>query len=295
MTGSQARHNLLVRRRAAVAVRFGVLSGVAVVALGLAWAALHRASGSPTDAAGSAAVPPPQVSTAAADHRPDWTSPTLGVLRWVPPGTFTMGSTAPSGGADEHPSHEVRLTRGFWLMEHEVTQAEWQAVMGSNPSSFSRCGGACPVEQVSWNDAQAFVAAMSLRDGVAYALPTEAQWEYAARGGASTEYAGSDDVDAVAWHGGNSGGALHAVCGKQRNGFGLCDMSGGVWEWVADWYGDYGGATTDPTGLAAGDGRVVRGGAWSHRDVQARVAVRNRLAPAFHDSFVGLRLLRPAP
>jgi formylglycine-generating enzyme required for sulfatase activity len=113
----------------------------------------------------------------------DWTSPSLGVMKWIPAGTFTMGSPYGVGEDDEHPQHTVRLSRGFWMMEHEVTQGEWEAVMGSNPSNFSTCGPTCPVEQVSWDDAVSFAKKVSTRDGLEYRLPTEAEWEYAARGG----------------------------------------------------------------------------------------------------------------
>jgi sulfatase modifying factor 1 len=151
------------------------------------------------------------------------------------------------------------------------------------------------VEQVSWDDAVAFAAAASRRDGVTYRLPTEAEWEYAARGGGASAYAGSDNLDAVAWYNGNSGNTTHAVCGKQRNGFGLCDMSGNVWEWTADWYGNYGGATVDPTGAASGSYRVDRGGSWYYDPVSARVANRGMLDPGRRSYYLGLRLRRSVP
>jgi formylglycine-generating enzyme required for sulfatase activity len=225
----------------------------------------------------------------------DWVSPTLGVMKWIPAGTFTMGSPDGVGDSVEHPAHSVRLTKGYYLMEHEVTQGEWKSVMGSNPSRFTACGPKCPVEQVSWDDAVAFAAAASRRDGVTYRLPTEAEWEYAARGGGASAYAGSDNVDAVAWYASNSGGKTNAVCGKQRNGFGLCDMSGNVWEWTADWYGNYGGATVDPTGAASGSYRVFRGGSWGSDPVDARVAVRIESDPGGRYDSLGLRLLRSVP
>ncbi len=115
----------------------------------------------------------------------DYASPSLGTMKWIPAGSFVMGSAVGVGDGDERPAHGVTLTRGFWLMEHEVTQGEWAAVMGSNPSFFEACGANCPVEQVSWDDAVAFAAKVSARDGVSYRLPTEAEWEYAARGGGS--------------------------------------------------------------------------------------------------------------
>jgi formylglycine-generating enzyme required for sulfatase activity len=221
---------------------------------------------------------------AAAPAPADWTSPTLGVFKGVPGGTFMLGNT------------QVTLSRGFWVMEHEVTQGEWQAVMGGNPSEFSSCGRDCPVENVSWEDAQGFVSAVSRRDGVSYRLLTEAEWEWAARGGASFAYAGSDNLDAVGWYGGNSGHTTHPVCRKQRNGYGLCDMSGNVWEWVADWYGGYpGGAVTDPTGAPSGSYRVIRGGRWSGDPSYARVANRGVNAPSDRFNALGFRLSRSVP
>ncbi len=223
-------------------------------------------------------------------------SPTLGTMKWIPPGTFMMGSPETEAGrSPDETQHSVTLTKGYWLMEHEVTQGEWQAVMGSNPSNFTACGPTCPVEQVSWNDAVAFAQQASARDGVTYALPTEAQWEYAARGGQDTLYAGSNEATATGWIGDNSGSTTHAVCGLARNAYGLCDMSGNVWEWTSDWYGDYGGNATDPTGASTGSARVSRGGSWGSDASLARVAVRNYNGPAFAINFIGFRLSRSNP
>jgi formylglycine-generating enzyme required for sulfatase activity len=224
----------------------------------------------------------------------DWTSPTLGAMKWIPAGTFRMGSpSSESGRSDDETQHSVTLTKGYWLMEHEVTQGEWQAVMGSNPSYFTACGPTCPVEHVSWDDAVAFAKKASARDGVTYTLPTEAQWEYAARGGRSGElYSGSNEATSVGWISDNSGGTTHAVCGKARNGYGLCDMTGNVWEWTSDGYGDYGGSATDPTGAATGSFRVGRGGSWFNSARVARVAIRGRNDPAYRDFNLGFRLSR---
>ena len=224
----------------------------------------------------------------------DFASPTLGPMKWIPAGTFSMGS--PSSEAlrsNDETQHQVTLTKGYWMMEHEVTQGEWQAVMGSNPSSFTACGPTCPVEKVSWNDAVAFAEKASARDGVTYRLPTEAEWEYAARGGQQTLYSGSNEATSVGWISDNSGSTTHAVCQKQRNAYGLCDMTGNVWEWTSDWYAAaYPGTTTDPVGAPSGSGRVYRGGSWGNGSADARVADRGRGSPGSRGVNLGVRLVR---
>ncbi len=219
----------------------------------------------------------------------DWTSPTLGKMKWIPAGTFTMGSS--EGYSDETP-HQVTLTRGFWLMEHEVTQGEWQAVMGRNPSYFKDCGATCPVEEVSWYSVQTYIQKVSTRDGVTYQLPTEAQWEYAARGGEAYIYAGSNHLDAVGWYDSNSGRQTHPGCQKLRNGYGLCDMSGNVFEWVQDRYGTYPGSTSDYVNNRSVGSRVFRGGSWLLNPSLARVANRGRFAPGSRLTILGFRLAR---
>jgi formylglycine-generating enzyme required for sulfatase activity len=228
----------------------------------------------------------------------DWQSPTLGTMKWIPAGTFTMGSPSSEAGRydDEGPQHQVTLSKGFWMMEHEVTQGEWQAVMGSNPSGFSSCGPTCPVEKVSWDDAVEFARRASARDGVPYRLPTEAEWEYAARGGQSYLYAGSSEATSVGWISDSSGSKTHAVCGKARNGYGLCDMTGNVIEWTADWFGTYpSGSVTDPTGPSSGSYRVSRGGSWYGDARRARVARRYSFDPGYRRDDLGFRLLRTGP
>lgn len=181
-------------------------------------------------------------------------------------GTFTMGATSEQGSdADnaEKPTHEVTLS-SFSIGKTEVTQALWEAVMGSNPSEFK--GANKPVENVSWKDCQTFIAKLDSLTGLPFRLPTEAEWEYAARGGQKSQgykYSGSNDVGEVAWYDGNSNSSTHDVAQKRPNELGLCDMSGNVWEWCSDWYGNYSSSNqTNPQGPNSGQRRVLRGGGW---------------------------------
>jgi len=181
------------------------------------------------------------------------------LLCGIPAGTFTMGGS----GSDEK-KHEVTLTKPFWLGRTEVTQGQWEAVMGNNPSHFK--GKDLPVEQVSWDDAQEFCKKLNekslLPAGWQWALPTEAQWEYACRAGTTGDYA--DSLDDMAWYSANIDSKTHAVATKKANAWGLHDMHGNVWEWCADRYGAYPtGAVTDPTGSNSGSIRVARGGSWN--------------------------------
>ena len=211
----------------------------------------------------------------------------------VPAGEFLMGSTSEEADSDEQPVTRVRISRAFELGKHEVTQAEWEAVMGSNPSSFDECGGDCPVERVSWDDVQEFIGRLNTLEGEArYRLPTEAEWEYAARAGTGGDRYG-EDLDAIAWHRGNSGGGTHPVGQKAPNAWGLHDMLGNVWEWVQDWYGPYpGGSVTDPQGPAAGSARVSRGGSWLSGARNCRASIRDGITPGIRDFNLGFRLLR---
>ncbi len=205
-------------------------------------------------------------------------------------------------GPELEVSAMVRIPgKNFEIGKYEVTQGEWRAVMGNNPSHFGSCGDTCPVENVSWNDAQAYIQKLNAGTGKQYRLPTEAEWEYACYGGSQTEYCGGDDVDSVAWHGGffggNSGEQTHPVGQKQANGYGLYDMSGNVWEWVEDSYHDsYSGAPTDGTAWG-GDGakRVLRGGSWYGGPQDARAADRDRGEPAGRSFSFGFRLARMLP
>ena len=245
----------------------------------------------------------------------------------VPAGEFMMGSPSnESGRYDNETQHRVRITKDYWLGETEVTQGLWKVVMGSNPSSFSSCGDDCPVEQVSWNDCQEFIMRLnSMVSGGGFRLPTEAEWEYAARAGTTTAiYTGSmrilgdnnsPELDPIAWYGGNScvsysGGydcsgwsgkqyscsscGTNPVAKKKPNSWGLYDMIGNVWEWCEDWYGDYpSGSVTDPAGASSGSGRVLRGGGWGGNAGGCRSADRGRDDPGNRYSIFGFRLARP--
>ena len=208
-------------------------------------------------------------------------------------GTFTMGATAEmtSPDSDEKPTHQVTLSN-YRMGETEVTQALWKAVMGSNPSHFK--GDDLPVEKVSWNDCQTFLTKLNALTGRTFRLPTEAEWEYAARGGSKsrgTQYSGSSNLDEVAWYSGNSGRKTHAVKTKKANELGLYDMNGNVWEWCQDWYGSYRRrAQTNPTGPASGSYRVGRGGCWGDDARNCRSSYRCYDAPGFSYFNLGFRL-----
>lgn len=210
-------------------------------------------------------------------------------MKPVSGGTFEMGSL--SGSLDEQPVHSVTLST-YYIGETEVTQELWQAVMGGNPSRF--IGSQCPVEQVSWNDCQEFIEQLNALTGKKFRLPTEAEWEYAARGGNKSKgyiYSGSNDVDAVAWYSDNSESSTHEVKGKLPNELGLYDMSGNVWEWCSDWYGSYSEAlVTNPQGPSSGSNRVFRGGGWRHAAVYCRCASRNAYMSTSTYYYLGLRL-----
>jgi formylglycine-generating enzyme required for sulfatase activity len=226
----------------------------------------------------------------------------------IEPGTFTMGSpTGEQDRDDDEVQQTVAISRGYCMKATEVTQREWQSVMGSNPSNFKNCGWNCPVEQVSWEDAVGYANALSRREGLpecyagstfpgltcrGYRLPTEAEWEYAARAG--TTGATYGNLDSVAWYDENSGSATHPVGQKQPNAWGLYDMLGNVWEWTGDWYDTYPGTVTDPTGPATGSARVLRGGSWGHSARDARAAYRGATTPGYRSGSLGFRLVRTA-
>ena len=216
-------------------------------------------------------------------------------VRWIPSGRFTMGS--PSSEPDRYSDevqHEAVLTRGFFLAETECTQGQWEAVMGGNPSHFK--GSERPVEQVSWGEAVEYCRKLTakqraegiLPEGWEWRLPTEAEWEYAARAG--TTGARYRELDAIAWWSGNSGSETHAVSQKAANVWGLHDMIGNVWEWCSDWSGNYPtGSVTDPTGPTSGSFRVLRGGSWHLGARNARSASREWFDPGNRSNFLGFR------
>ncbi len=213
---------------------------------------------------------------------------------WVNGGTFRMGATSEQGNdaySDEKPVHSVTLS-SYYIGKTEVTQALWKAVMGSNPSCFT--GNNLPVECVSWNDCQEFIRKLNALTGQNFRLPTEAEWEFACRGGNNSrgyKYSGSNYIDNVAWYDGNSGKKTHPVATKLPNELGIYDMSGNVMEWCSDWYGDYSsGAQTNPKGPYDGSCRVSRGGGWISNARNCRSSRRSNNSPDQPFNDIGLRL-----
>jgi len=224
-----------------------------------------------------------------------FTSPTIGAkFVLIPAGSFMMGEP----DIEVDPQHRVTISQPFFLQTTEVTQGQWKRVMGNNPSDFSRCGDECPVEEVSWKDVQEFIGKLNKLEGTdKYRLPTEAQWEYAARsGGKKEEWAGTSNESSLgnyAWYDANSGDKTHPVARKQPNGLGLFDMSGNVSEWCQDWFDIYpAGSVTDPSGPSSGSSRVYRGGTWGHLAWTARAAYRSSDDPGATFNSLGFRLLR---
>ena len=210
-------------------------------------------------------------------------------------GTFTMGCTSEQGSDcdnDERPAHRVTVST-FYMSKYEITQKQWVEIMGSNPSKFK--GDNLPVEQVSWKDVQKFIRKLNAKTGKQYRLPTEAEWEYAARGGTKSKgykYSGSNTLSNVAWYDDNSGNTTHPVGSKMPNELGLYDMSGNVWEWCGDWYGDYGSSfQTNPTGASSGSYRVLRGGGWGDDARYCRVSYRYGSHPGDRGGGIGFRLV----
>ena len=209
-------------------------------------------------------------------------------------GTFMMGANEGDEEAlgREEPSHQVTLS-DYYIGETQVTQALWQAVMGKNPSSFTGDSN-CPVESVSWNACQMFIQKLNSLTGMSFRLPTEAEWEFAARGGNKSKgykYAGGDDIDKVAWYINNSENKTHPVAQKEANEMGLNDMSGNVLEWCQDRYSIYTDVSqTDPEGSETGSFRVIRGGSWYYGAGSCRVSFRSNCDPTFTFNYLGLRL-----
>ena len=213
----------------------------------------------------------------------------------VEAGSFNMGAT-PEMQAPyevEKPVHRVTLTNNYYIGKYEVTQALWQAVMGSNPSGFK--GDNLPVEVVSWNDCQDFISKLNAMTGKRFRLPSEAEWEYAARGGNKSrgyQYSGSNTIGDVAWYDGNSGSMTHAVGTKQPNELGAFDMTGNVWEWCQDWHGRYSSSPqTNPTGAVSGSCRVYRSGSLCYPAGYCRCSCRFDGTPDFRNGDLGLRLV----
>ena len=214
----------------------------------------------------------------------------------VEAGSFIMGCTSEQGGdcdSDESPYHRVTISNDYYIGKFEVTQELYEAVMGINPSNWKTFDR--PVEMVSWNDAMEFCAELSRMTGRRFTLPTEAEWEYAARGGKKTtnaKYSGSSSVATVAWYDGNSGSQTHPVGKLRPNELGIYDMSGNVWEWCLDWYGSYGSASqTDPMGPGSGSDRVFRGGSWYCGAGCCRVSDRGNNSPGNRDIIYGFRVV----
>ena len=240
----------------------------------------------------------------------DFTENTFGInmkMKYVQGGSFMMGCTSEQG--DDCNSDEKTLRRvtvsDYYIGVFEVTQGQWEKVMGTSvtqqrnkkdPSlSLAGTGSDYPMYYVSWEEAMAFCRELSRQTGKTYTLPTEAQWEYAARGGSQpdgSKYSGSYSVDAVAWYDGNSNSSTHPVGTKRPNALGLYDMSGNVWEWCLDWYGDYRDYDTEnPTGASSGSRRVLRGGSWRHNAQTCRVSYRNYNSPGNRFSSYGFRVV----
>ena len=214
---------------------------------------------------------------------------------FVEGGTFTMGATSEQGDdayEDEYPTHRVTLS-DYYIGETEVTQALWEAVMGNNPSYFR--GDNLPVECVSYKVVQKFITKLNQKTGKTFRLPTEAEWEYAARGGKKSKgykYSGSDNIDDVAWYTNNSSYETQPVKTKQPNEFGIYDMSGNVWEWCSDWYASYPvNQVTNPQGPEDGDKKVCRGGSWNDKGSDCRISRREARDPNTRNAYIGFRLV----
>ena len=212
---------------------------------------------------------------------------------WIPAGDFLMGSN--KGEPDEQPVHRVKLDKGFFMSHTEVTQAQYCAIIGGNPSHFK--GDNLPVDSVTWNESVAFCKTLSLREGETYRLPAEAEWEYACRAWTSTQFGfgeSESNIDNYAWRYSNSGWQSHPTGTKKPNAFGLYDMHGNAWEWCADWYGkDYYSKSPelDPTGPVRGNLRVLRGGSWCRNASFCRSANRDWYGPDHRNPSNGFRVV----
>ena len=211
----------------------------------------------------------------------------------VPAGKFKMGSPeSEKGNRKDEKQHEVTLTKQFYMGKYEVTQEQWEAVMGKNPSSTK--GAKLPVTNVSWEDCQEFIKKLNAKTNGGYRLPTEAEWEYACRAGTTTAYSFGDKITPKdANYNDSKIGKPVAVENFKPNAFGLYDMHGNVWEWCEDWYGEYpAGAGTDPMGPATGEGRVLRSGSFSNYALRARSSFRIYFSPSNQNLYCGFRLAK---
>ena len=218
----------------------------------------------------------------------------------IPAGNFNMGSPSAEQGRseDEGPQHPVIVAGPYAIGKTEVTQVQWVALMGSNPSYFPNCGADCPVEGVSWNDVQEYLSRLNAKTGKRYRLPSEAEWEYACRAGGAHTYCDDEDIESLAWYRANSTKRPHPVAGKKANAWGLHDMSGNVFEWAADcWNANYEGAPSDGGAWKTGDCslRVLRGGAWVVEPLFARSTKRLRLNSDARNAIAGFRVVRTLP
>ncbi len=215
----------------------------------------------------------------------------------LPAGSFIMGSD--KGEPDEKPAHKVTIAKPFAIGKTEVTQEQWYALMRDKPSYFEGCEDTCPVEQVSWDDAQKFIKKLNEKTGKQYRLPTEAEWEYACRAGSQQDYCGGDDANTISWNNDNGYRLFkkpRPVAGRKANGFGLYDMSGNVWEWVADEHHEnYKGAPEDGSAWLNGTMRVLRGGGWGSEHKYVRAAARHKFSAKFRDFTFGFRIARSLP
>ena len=253
-------------------IRFGI--AIAVILLEMAGVVVFDGRGAPA----------PQKSNV--PFRPK--NPAIELVQ-IQPGSFNMGAT--NGDSSEQPVHRVTIGYSFYLGKYEVSQSQWQAVMGNNPSNFKDCGS-CPAEKISWSAAQKFIQLLNqLKDPYIYRLPTEAEWEYACRAGTTGDYSGN--LNEVAWYFENSDSKTHPVGGKRLNPWGLADMHGNVWEWCEDWFHDnYSGAPNDGSAWLSGGGkgRILRGGSWHSFAVNVRAAYRLWSAPEDPDRTTGFRV-----